>query len=524
MKTPYPYQELQIKQSSIALRDGISPVLVQTPTGGGKTVMFANIAHRFIQKSTEDVIIFVHRRELAKQTRSTIFEWFGYSAQLIEAGMRHVPKSRIYIAMIESAGKRLPSNIGLAIIDECHIGSLHKAHTFFERNIKIIGFSATPISANKKIPLNSIYKKLIPGPQISELIKINKLTQNITIAPSDIVSREELKVKGSDFDNKIMGEKFSKAKHVKNTIKYYEKFLLGKKTLIFNCNIQHSIEVTKAFIAAGYNCRHLDSENCTDTERERTLEWLKHTPNAILSSVGILTTGFDEPSIEGIIVNRSIMSLSLWLQITGRGGRTFDGKEFFYIIDMGANAVNLGDWSDDRDWIDIFENPPQPRKNAGVAPCKSCPQCEAIIAAQAMECKWCGYKFPVKEVAEESSVSEEYRILTKGVDIEKLMQRSQKLGHKQYASFYKIGERIIKNAPNKDREKIINVFQSEAKKWCELNDKKWNLFHKKLVTDFVDAELSKLQAPQHIAQAPQIKPNQTIQPITNLTPITPTWL
>ena len=507
----YQYQS-QIINDVIRATLQYDTILVQAATGAGKTVMFSYIAHRFITKSLADCIIYVDSEDLVNQTRSTIFKIFGISAQPILAGMRHVPKSRIYIAMINSVGKRMPSNIGLGIVDECHIATLHKAHTFTSE-VKIIGFTATPISADKKIPLKDIYKTIIVGPQIGSLIQDGKLCQNLTIAPKDVVDRNELAVRGGDFDATKMGGEFSKAKHVKNTLKYYKKFIKGKKTLIFNCNVAHSIEVCKDFVAAGYNCKHVDAENVSKTEYKQILLWLKNTPNAILCSVGKMTKGFDEPSIEAIIVNRSIMSLSLWLQITGRGGRIFQNKEIFFILDMGGNAVNLGDWSDDRDWQDIFYNPPQPRKNAGVAPCKPCPKCDAIIAAQARECKWCEYQFPIKEVAIEAEVSDEYKILTKGIDIEKFIQRSEKLGHKPFAAFYKIGERIIKNAPYATKQVLIDAYESEAQKWCIATGKKYNAFHKKLITEFIE----ELPSPNPAQPQTLI----SIQPITNLYP---TWL
>jgi len=509
---PYQYQS-QIINDAIRATLQHDTILVQAATGAGKTVMFSFIAHRFIAKATTDVIIYVDSEDLVNQTRTTIFNCFGISAQPILAGMRHVPKNRIYIAMINSVGKRMPSNIGLGIVDECHIATLHKAHSFTS-DIKIIGFTATPISADKKLPLKDIYKTIVVGPQISTLIAEGKLCQNLTIAPKDVVDRNELAVKGGDFDTTKMGGEFSKAKHVKNTLKYYDKFIKGKKTLIFNCNVAHSIEVCKHFVAAGYNCKHVDAENVSKFEYKQILLWLKNTPDAILCSVGKMTKGFDEPSIEAIIVNRSIMSLSLWLQITGRGGRIFKNKEIFFILDMGGNAVNLGDWSDDRDWESIFYNPPQPRKNAGVAPCKSCPQCDAIIAAQARECKWCSYQYPAKEVAEEEDISEEYRVLTKGIDIDKFIARGDKLGHKPFAAFYKIGERIMKNATNKDQAQLIKVYESEAKKWCAAMGKTYNAFHKKLITEFIEEELCKLPPPNPT----------TIEPLKPITNLYPSWL
>jgi len=509
---PYQYQS-QLINDAIRATLHHDTILIQAATGAGKTVMFSYIAHRFICKSIQDVIIYVDSEDLVKQTRKTIFNIFGISAQPILAGMRKVPKSRIYIAMINSVGKRMPSNIGLGIVDECHIATLHKAHTF-TTGIKIIGFTATPISANKKLPLKDIYQTICTGPQINELIKDGKLCQNITLAPKDVVDRNELAVKGDDFDVTKMGSEFSKAKHVKNTLKYYEKLIKGKKTLIFNCNVAHSIEVCKHFVAAGYNCKHVDAENVSKTEYDQVLLWLKNTPDAILCSVGKMTKGFDEPTVEAIIVNRSIMSLSLWLQITGRGGRISPNKDIFYILDMGGNAAILGDWSDDRDWKDIFYNPPTARKNAGVAPCKSCPQCDAILAAQARECKWCEFVFPVKLEAPESEISEEYKVMTKGIDIDKFITRAEKLGHKPFASFYKIGERIFKNAPNAEREILIKTFENEAKKWCEAKSIKFNSFHKKLIIEFIEQEIAKLQTPLL----------NTIQPLKPITNLFPSWL
>jgi superfamily II DNA or RNA helicase len=509
---PYLYQS-QIINDAIRSTLKHDTILVQAATGAGKTVMFSFIAHRFICKSIQDVIIYVDSEDLVKQTRTTIFNCFGISAQPILAGMRKVPKNRIYIAMINSVGKRMPSNIGLGIVDECHIATLHKAHTFTEK-VKIIGFTATPISANKKLPLKDIYQTIVVGPQIRELIKQGKLCQNITLAPKDVVDRNFLSVRGDDFDVKLMGTEFSKAKHVKNTLKYYEKLIKGKKTLIFNCNVAHSIEVCKHFLAAGYNCKHVDADNVSKTEYNQILLWLKNTPDAILCSVGKMTKGFDEPTVEAIIVNRSIMSVSLWLQITGRGARISPNKDIFYILDMGANAVNLGDWCDERDWNDIFYNPPTFKKNAGVAPCKSCPQCDAILAAQARECKWCEFVFPVKVEAPEAEISEEYAVITRGIDIDKFISRAERLGHKPFASFYKIGEKILKNAPDAEPKILIKTFESEAKKWCEAKDIKYNSFHKRLIVEFIEKEIAKLPPPI---------PN-TIQPLKPITNLFPSWL
>ncbi|PZQ86791.1 MAG: hypothetical protein DI548_06595 [Flavobacterium johnsoniae] len=92
-------------------------------------------------------------------------------------------------------------------------------------------------------------------------------------------------------------------------------------------------------------------------ERKEILSWFKHTPDAILTSVGILTTGFDEPTVETIILNRATKSLTLYFQMIGRGSRKLPNKDSFTVIDLGNNAARFGLWSDPVDWQHIFKSP-----------------------------------------------------------------------------------------------------------------------------------------------------------------------
>ena len=87
------------------------------------------------------------------------------------------------------------------------------------------------------------------------------------------------------------------------------------------------------------------------------MAWFKKTPDAILTSVGILTTGFDEPTVETIILNRATKSLTLYYQMIGRGSRKLPGKDEFTVIDLGNNAARFGLWSEPVNWQHIFKSP-----------------------------------------------------------------------------------------------------------------------------------------------------------------------
>ena len=77
---------------------------------------------------------------------------------------------------------------------------------------------------------------------------------------------------------------------------------------------------------AGYEIKHLDNTH-NARERREILQWFREKPDAILTSVSILTTGFDEPTVESIILNRATKSLTLYFQMIGRGSRVLESSD-----------------------------------------------------------------------------------------------------------------------------------------------------------------------------------------------------
>ena len=108
-----------------------------------------------------------------------------------------------------------------------------------------------------------------------------------------------------------------------------------------------------------YGKKILDTEltHLIKVEREEILHWFKTTPDAILTSVSILTTGFDEPTVDTIVLNRATKSLALYFQMIGRGSRILPTKNTFSVIDLGNNAARFGLWYEKIDWQYIFRVP-----------------------------------------------------------------------------------------------------------------------------------------------------------------------
>lgn len=337
-------------------------LLYQLPTGGGKTVIFSEITRRFISNTNKKVLILTHRIELCSQT-SGMLDDFGVSNKVINSKVKELPDQKdfmCFVAMVETLNNRLQDekidleDIGLVIIDEAHYNSFRKLFHYFDKCV-ILGVTATPLSSNVKLPMYQNYDELIVGESIGYLIENGFLSKATTYCYD--VGLTALKI-GANGDYTVRSSDLLYGDYpmLQKLLFAYEENSLGKKTLIFNNGINTSLNVMDVFVKAGYAIRHLDNTH-TPNERKEILDWFKNTPNGILTSVGILTTGFDEPSVQSIILNRATKSLTLYYQMIGRGSRVLPNKKEFTIIDLGNNVARFGPWSDDVDWYEIFRSP-----------------------------------------------------------------------------------------------------------------------------------------------------------------------
>ena len=336
-------------------------LLYQLPTGGGKTVIFSEIVRQFLEKYQKKVLVLTHRIELCKQTSKMLHE-FNVNNKIInsKAKLDDQDEYRCFVAMVETLNNRLNdeqldiSDIGLVIVDEAHYNSFTKLFKYFENSF-ILGVTATPLSSNVKLPMNDNYQELIVGETIASLIENEYLSRaevysyNVGLTSLEVGANGDYTVKSSE-------DLYTNNNMILKLLSVYEEQSKGKKTLIFNNGINTSICVFEAFKKAGYPIAHLDNTN-TKKQRDLILRWFKKTPGAIITSVSILTTGFDEPTIECIILNRATKSLTLYYQMIGRGSRIIKNKSTFTVIDLGNNFHRFGPWGADLDWQRMFKSP-----------------------------------------------------------------------------------------------------------------------------------------------------------------------
>jgi superfamily II DNA or RNA helicase/ribosomal protein S27AE len=428
---PYPHQEKSINEILQHLETQ-NRVLFCLATGGGKTAVFSFLSKQFIKKTGKKVLIVAHRDELITQTANTL-RTIGVTVETVVASKKSLHhNAQTYVAMIQTLKKRLQKDdeflkdVGLIIVDECHL-LMHKEIFEYYPEAKILGVTATPTVLKKinftkcarcgsihetitkccnietfeytrNFTLSEIYEDIIIGKDITGLIDDGKLIKELVYTTGSL-DRSSLKIdaKTGDFDNQ--DEQIEKG--IFDVVKNYKEIAFDKKTIIFNSSAKINLMVFDAFQEAGIsNVKIFDSVNDSEN-RKKVLEWFKNTPNAILCNVSVFTTGFDEPSVECVIMNRATLSRALYLQCVGRGGRPCDSiyKPYFTLIDGGGNVEAFGKWSDEIDWIPIFygtDSKPKPKKEA-LENVKQCPECGYIHAKNLLECPECGYTDYQKE-------------------------------------------------------------------------------------------------------------------------------
>lgn len=382
-----PYQQEAIDLLRESFSKGNKRVILSLPTGAGKTVVFCEMVRLAVEKGTK-VLVLTDRTELFKQTIKQLGK-VGIPVEEIAPTRKTVyEKAPVYLAMIETLKRRMGKleflQPELIIADECHKSSFNKLFEIFP-DARVIGATATPVGKH----FYEYYTSIVQNIDVPDLVQSGFLVPCKAYQMQDDFS--DLKVQRGEFSSQSLGMHYNKPTLYEGVIENWKKHAVGKKTVVFNVSIEHTMNVHRAFLDAGISSEYITSKS-TAEERERILEAFKIGAFKVLNNCGILTTGWDEPSVECIVLNRATKSLPLFLQCIGRGSRLYPNKKEFIVLDFGGNHTRLGMWNENRVW-EIEKK----RETSGEAPVKTCTECNAVVHASIPVCPECKFIFPVKE-------------------------------------------------------------------------------------------------------------------------------
>jgi superfamily II DNA or RNA helicase len=335
-------------------------IMLQMPTGTGKTHVFCDIAKNFCKTEKKRVLILAHRNELIFQIKERL-ERFGFHAGIIKSGHIIDDTRQIQIASVQTLIRKnkiiFLSNISLIIVDEAHHTPsktyIEILKVYQKEQTKLLGVTATPIRLDGK-GFDKIFDKLICSYSLKWFI-INKYLSPIKHYASDIIKLENISVVKNregykDYDEKQTEKYYLNKTVMADIIDSYKKFGENKKSVVFAVTINHAEEIEKRFKEAGYNATVISSLT-SPAERKYKVEKFKAGEITILVNVDIFSEGFDCPDIEVVQIVKPTKSLVKYLQMVGRVMRTFKNKKYGIILDNSCLWQDHGLVTDEREWI-----------------------------------------------------------------------------------------------------------------------------------------------------------------------------
>jgi len=397
------YQEDIVKQCSAAYVEGKQGVILQMPTGGGKTATSAYIINKYA-KTNRQTLWLVHRQELLLQAAMT-YAKYGLEHRLIcaknverkikvtqfkEYGRDFVNnESKNVISSVQTLIRRLETVTDLdpvqIIADECHLSLNNTFRTIIGTypKARLLGLTATPIREDGQVfnrNRDGLYDELIHGPQVYELIEQGYLSEYETYNPPiSLTTKEKIRTKGGDYDSKDLEEEFSNNLVYGDVVKHYAKYSHNLPAIGFCPTIAVARQFTEKFKEAGYKAECLDGKT-EDTARWKMLNDLAEGRLHVVMSVDVLIEGTDVPLATTALLLRKTKSLRIYLQSIGRVMRPHPDKKCALIMDFVGLTQVHGYPDDHREWTldgksTRRRRPSDSLEESVVIRVKTCPEC-----------------------------------------------------------------------------------------------------------------------------------------------------
>ena len=456
--------------------------LIALPTGTGKSIVIALLLLAIFKRyRTQRVMVLTHVKELIEQNHAKLLDvWPGAPAGIYSSGLGRADLGYpITFGGIASVHKRAHQfgHIDIILIDEAHLVS-NNGNTMYINFInnlklanpylKVVGLTATPyrLSTGMLTDVGGIFTDIVFD--LTNMEGFNWLIDQGYIVEA-IPRPTKVKI---DLDNvPIVGHEFV-LRNLQETIKkqditwsaLQEAVTIGSDRsswICFSTGVEDAIESAEMLRDMGIEAKAIHSSNSKykmkDAERDKIIEEFKHGDIQCAVNNNMLTTGFDHPPIDLIIGLRPTMSVSMWVQMVGRGTRpVFDNANDYDLttkqgrLDCIANSSKQNclvlDYARNTSKLGPINNPNLPIKKKGSksklvsypSPYKECDNCMSFVHCSVRICPECGNPFEL-EVKIDSFASSD-ALIEKLPDFSTPILTDFKLDHMTYTRHRKEGK------------------------------------------------------------------------------------
>ena len=333
------YQHDAIASVKSKISQGSNSMMLHLPTGAGKTILATFIIEHLLHKPNSRVLFLAHRKEILDQTKEKIKNIFPNFSVGIEQGDRSADlNSQIIIASIQSLSNRknlFPQKHFTAIIcDECHHSLaeswLETINYFKNPDTILIGLTATARRTDGRSALN-LFNEIAFEIEQAELQDLGYLAPIEYHTTKTELFLDKIKMTKGDFQAKALSSVMNSPEVRSITIGAWVLKARNKKTIAFCASVDHAIQLAENFKSLGYPALSVDGRT---KDRDGILRKFHTGEIQILTNFGIFVEGFDEPSIECVLLARPTTSPLIYNQCLGRGLRTFPGKDKCIVLDI----------------------------------------------------------------------------------------------------------------------------------------------------------------------------------------------
>lgn len=441
-------------------------VLLQCPTGGGKTVIATAIA-QVVSGLDQRVWFVCHRAELVFQTSLT-FQASGVAHSFIAAGRPYDAAASVHICSVDTLKSRLTKvdiQPNLVIWDECHhVGAAGwTAVMNAYPDAWHVGLSATPCRLDGK-GLDSHFDELIQGPSVAWLIEQGSLSKFDIYSPSEPDLRG-VKTSMGDYKQDQLEAACNRPALIGDAVAHHARLAGERLTVVFAVSVKHSLEVVEAFQKAGVPAAHLDG-NTPREERAEIIRRFAAGEVRVLSNVSLFGEGFDLSAIAGkpvtidcVILLRPTQSLSLYLQQVGRALRPAPGKVAI-VLDHAGNFRRHGWPDEERTWTLKGRDKKSKDQAEGPPPPLTCGNCYGQIRRPAPHaCPLCGVPLPIQARMPVVSPGELKRMQREALEAEKAAKAAAKEAAKR--------ERELRKQREAEEKKQAAIARKQEEKACK---------------------------------------------------------